>query len=111
MPRITNNELVNRIIAATDEDRIDWQPTAKPREFSASFGGKWTLVISQGGVDNRGQLVSTLNVRDSEGERIVGIDSEEDERIHGLHEMARRHALKIDDALADLLKEIDKPKN
>ena len=110
MPRITNHELINRIIIATDEDRVDWQPTARPREFTASFGGKWTLVLFPG-LNSRGILIFSLEVKDSEGETIVEITSEEDERIPELHEMARRHALKIDEALVDLLNEIDKPKN
>jgi hypothetical protein len=109
MARVTNHELINRIIVATDQDRIDWQPTAMPREFTASFGGKWTLILSQG--IERGDFVSALGVKDSEGDTIVQVDSNEDIRIHELHEMARRHALKIDDALTDLLNEIEKPKN
>jgi hypothetical protein len=76
-----------------------------------SFGAKWTLLLSQG-IDSRtGTFTSTLDVKDSEGEDIVSIGTDEDARIHELHEMARRHALKIDEALADLLNEIDKPKN
>jgi hypothetical protein len=103
MPRITNHELLNRIIVATDQNRIDWQPTAKPREFTASFGGKWTLALFQA------VSIIMLDVKDSGGEIIVRITSQEDARIADLYEMARRHALKIDEALTDLLNEIDKP--
>jgi len=106
MPRITNYELISRIYSATDQDRIDWQATARPQEFTASFGGKWTLVLSTSSLN-----IVVLDVKDSEGETIVRITSREDERISDLHDMARRYALKIDKALADLLNEIDKPKN
>jgi hypothetical protein len=108
MTRITNHELANRIIVATDQDRIDWQPTARSQEFTASFGGKWTLVISH--YFSALQDMYGLEVKDSEGEIITRVTSLEDHRIQELHEMARRYALKIDEALADLLKEIDKPK-
>ena len=108
MPKITNHELINRIIVATDQDRIDWQTTARSQEFTSSFGGKWTLVLSH--YFTALQDVYALEVKDSEGEILNRVTSLEDNRIQELHEMARRHALKIDEALADLLKEIDKPK-
>jgi hypothetical protein len=106
MPKITNNEFVGSLVAATQQDRIDWQPTGLPQEFSASFGGKYTLLV-RSSFGPRCQL----DVKDSEGTTIVRIDQDEDLRISELYEMARRHALKIDEALADLLSEIDKPKN
>ncbi len=105
MQKVTNAELVQRIITATEEGRIDWQPTAKPQEFTANFGGKWTLVIFDWGPGSR------LDMVDSEGELLIRVVSEENLRVPELHEMARRHALKIDEAVVDLLNEIDKPKN
>ena len=50
-----------------------------------------------------------LDVKNSEGETIIRITPYDDIRILQLFELARRHALKIDEALADLLKEIDNP--
>ncbi len=108
MAKVTNYEFASRIIMATDQGRIDWQPTAQAREFTASFGGKWTLLVSQPMSE---QFHAVLTVKDSEGETIIRIVSTEDPRLDDLHEMARRMALKIDDALVDLLSEIDKPKD
>ena len=108
MPKITNQELVSSLYAATYEDRIDWQPTGEPDVFTASFGGKWTLALSRR-INNEGTWVSLLEVRDTEGQRILLVTRFDDDRLPELYEMARRHALKIDEALADLLKEIDKP--
>ena len=107
MAKITNYEFLERIIVATEQEKIDWQPTGSPREFTASFGGKWTLLVSQEFIGN---APCALSVKDSEGDTIVRIGTADDPRVDALHEMARRHALKIDDALADLLNEIDKPK-
>lgn len=114
MPRITNQEFINRVLVATEQGRIDWQVTAEPRMFTASFGGKWSLVLSQAFTGFTAQtgpeFKSTLAVKDSEGDNILSIDNEEDRRIDEIHELARRHALKIDEALTELLNEIDKPK-
>jgi len=52
-----------------------------------------------------------LELKNSEGETMVRFYESDDVRIPVLQESARRHALKIDEALAGLLKEIDRPKN
>jgi hypothetical protein len=109
MPKITNHELVNGLFVATEQDQIDWQPTAKPQEFAASFGGKWTLLISEGFTGVPLQFTRQLYVKDSEGTTMVRIADSDDSRIPELYEMARRYALKINEALADLLNEIKKP--
>jgi hypothetical protein len=110
MPRITNHELINRILVATDENRVDWQPTASFNQFTASFAGKWTLLIDRNQV-GPDQFECRLELKNSEGDSLLTVSDADDNRIPELHELARRHALKIDDALADLLNEIDKPKN
>jgi len=108
MPKVTNQQLVNTLYAATYEDRIDWQPTGEPAAFTASFGGKWTLVFHRR-LASDGGYVTLLELQDTEGQVILVITSFDDERLPEIYELARRHALKIDEALADLLKEIDKP--
>ena len=110
MPKITNYQLVDSILLATDQDRIDWQATAKPQEFAASFGGKWTLLIREGFTGSPPRFARELYVKDSEGTTMVRITDSDDHRIPDLYEMSRRYALKINDELAELLKEIDKPK-
>jgi hypothetical protein len=109
MRRISDQELINSLIVATEEDRIDWQPSGTVDQYTASFGGKWTLVIDKG-QNSSGDDIFWLDVKDSAGENIVRLTPYDDNRIPALFEMARRFALKIDQALADLLKEIDKAK-
>jgi len=46
-------------------------------------------------------------LRNAAGEIILYIDDSDDERIARLHELARRRALKVDEAIADFLKELD----
>jgi hypothetical protein len=48
-------------------------------------------------------------MQDSTGETMLRINDSDDARISDLWELARRYALKVDDAIADLLKELDEP--
>ena len=108
MTKITNDELVSSLVKSTDQDRIDWQPTGTKDEFTASFGGKWTLLLRQ---RSAGSINQWLSLKNSEGETLLQISATEDVRISILFELARRHALKINEALADLLKEIGESEN
>lgn len=108
MPKITNVQLIDSVQTASEQGRIDWQPTGTPEQFAASFGGKWTLVIDKS-TGPGGQEIFYLDLQDSTGQSILRITNWDSERISGLYEMARRHALKVDEALADLLKELDNP--
>jgi hypothetical protein len=75
--------------------------------FSAKYGGKWALTIdkssdAEGPYDNY-----WLALTNAEGEEILKIFSANEERLDELFEMARRRALKVDEALSDLLEAID----
>ncbi len=107
MRKITNQELINSLVVATEQDRIDWEPSGTVDQFTASFGGKWTLLFDKT-EDDEGEHF-WLDVKTSEGETIVRITPHDDSRIPALFEAVRRYALKIDKALADLLKEIEGP--
>ena len=111
MPTITNFELVERLLVATDKGKVDWQPTARADEFTASFGGKWTLVLRQDWLASPLEGTYRLDFKNAEGEILVRGEEKDDQRVPALYEMARRHALSIDEALADLLNEIDRPSN
>jgi hypothetical protein len=108
MPRITDDEFLSRIYNATLDDRVDWQPTANDNQFSASFAGKFTLLATQGFFHDGG--THSLVVQDATGESILRILSERDDRVAQIYELARRQALRIDEALNELLNEIDKSK-
>jgi hypothetical protein len=106
MARISNQELFNKLLVATEQERIDWQPTGVQDQFTASFGGKWTLII-----DKSAAMPSRPNywieLRDSVGQEVLRLTTSDDNRLPELFEMARRYALKIDKAIIDLMKEID----
>lgn len=112
MAHISDEDFVHRLLGATLEDKIDWQPTAQSNHYSATFGGKWTVEVFtelRGLAAQTGQPIYTyvFGLRDASGELLLRIDSDQNARIEELHELARRRALKVDEAVADFLKELD----
>ena len=97
---ISDDEFVSKILQATEERRIAWEPTANPSYISASFGGKWTIgVLAQN---------STLKLLDAEGQQLLAI---QDTRVNRIFDLAKRQVLKVDEAIAGLLSELEKPQN
>lgn len=111
MPKIEDYEVITRLIEATNQGRVGWKETAQPRQFTASFGGKWTLLIDEDWFGSPPENEYHLLFKNSEGDTLVSITSHANPSVADLFELARRHALKIDDALADFLSELDKPQN
>jgi hypothetical protein len=105
MPK-TDAELIKKLMDSTDEKRIEWRPTATLDQYAAAFGGKWTVILdktqSSQGSDN-----FYLSLSDREGQELIRITDDEDPRIAILFEKARRRALKVDDAIEDVFKELD----
>jgi hypothetical protein len=106
MPNPGDAELVSKVLDATEAGRIDWQKTAIQAQFAAAFGGKWTVTIDKS-TNAVGEPSFWLSLENAEGETILTIDA--DPRLRRLFELARRHAFKVNDAIADFLKELDKP--
>ena len=113
MTTVSNDEFIQRLLNATTEEKIDWQPTAQGDEYTASFGGKWTLVcrrrrrmIVRGG---ESETIDVLLLKNLQGEELLRIDDDELITVTQLFVMARRHALKVNEAVADLLRELDEP--
>jgi hypothetical protein len=114
MPHISDQEFVTKVLAATLDGKIDWQPTAQYLHYSASYGGKWTILVTANWEGTIGQTAQpiyshALTLNDSTGEQLLRIEDKDDQRIKELHELARRHALKVDEAISDFLKELDEP--
>lgn len=95
-------EFVYRLTQSTDAGKVDWKATATPDQYAAAFGGKWTVTVDKG-IPEGGPEVFWLAINNADGEemlRIYGVD--------GLFEKARRRALKVDEAIQDIFKELDK---
>jgi hypothetical protein len=106
--QMNDAELVSKLYTATENARINWEKTAVPDQYAAAFGGKWTVTVDKDRTET-GQVFYSLILNDAEGQEILRITSIQDAAIPELFELARRHALRVNEAIQDLLKEIDRP--
>lgn len=103
---ITDAELINKLVDSTARGQTNWQRTATEDQYAAAFGGKWTVTVDKS-MDQHGDATFWVAINNAEGQEILRIRGYDTERLPELFEMARRHALKVNEAIADLLKEID----
>ena len=106
MAIITDQELTSKLLQGTIEGRIPWEKTEVDLQFAAKYAGKWTLTIDKSHPDDPDDHY-WLALSNEEGEEILKILSSQEARLDELFELARRYALKVDEALKDILKEID----
>lgn len=108
MPEASETQLVSTLIHKTEQNQVDWQATAVPSQLTASFAGKYTIVLSGGGL--LGNLGATLKVKNADGDELVSLNNLEEPRLQPLYELARHYVrAQVDDQLADLINELDKP--
>jgi hypothetical protein len=105
MPAMNDSELVSKLLDATDKRKIGWEKTAVGDRFAASYGGKWTLTVDRS-TDEQDRTDYYLTITNNEGDEILRILDRADNDLPTLFEKARRHALNVDEALNDLMKEI-----
>jgi hypothetical protein len=101
----TDSEFVQKLLQATEEDRVDWHPAAVEKRFNAAIGGKWTVEVDEHATD---PSIHYLTLRDSQGQELLTIGHWVDEAIPRLYEAARRRAFKVDDALSEIMRDLDK---
>lgn len=112
MPTESDKQLVSRLLQSTEAQQLDWEPTATANEFVTSFGGKYTVTVGDvyALVEGTPTLVSFASLKDARGETLISVNSSQFHAVADLHEAARRRAMKVDQAVADVLLELDKPK-
>jgi len=111
MAIITDQELITKLVQATDEGRIRWSKTNVADRFAAKYAGKWALTIDKADPEDPYEGPSYwLALSNAEGEEILRIYPSEDTPLHQLFDLVRRRALKIDEALGDLLQEMEPEK-
>lgn len=106
MPDMTDPELITKLLEATQRGKLNWEKTAIPDNFSVSYGGRWTLTVDKTFNDNTDRVEYYVAIANAEGEEVLRISGRQDNALPELFEQARRHALKIDQALSDLMKEL-----
>jgi|SRR5579863_2812161 len=105
MPDINDRELISKLLRATQAGKLSWETTAEPDRFAASYGGRWTITVDKT-INNEGASDFFLTITNAQGEEVLRIWDQPDNVLPKLFEQARRHALKVDEALGDLMKEI-----
>jgi hypothetical protein len=105
MPDINDKDLIASLLRATQAGKLGWESTSTPDRFAASYGGRWTLTVDKSTNDND-DTYFYLTISNAQGEEILRIWGQRDNVLPKLFERARRHALRVDEALGDLIKEI-----
>jgi hypothetical protein len=106
MPHASEEQLVAKLLEKTNQEQVEWQPTARPGQLTASFAGKYTILLTGGGL--LAPLGTTLKVKNADGDELVSLDTLHEPRIATLYNLAEQFVRKhVDDQLADLMKELD----
>ena len=106
MPDIRDAELIAKLLQATQNKKLAWEKTGAPDQFAASYGGKWTLTVDKSDDERGPGWDYYLSITNSSGEEVLRILDQPDNELPKLFEQARRYALRVDEALSDLIKEI-----
>lgn len=106
MPHASEDQLVAKLLERTKQEQVDWQATAVPSQLTASFAGKYTILLSSSVL---GHVTTTLKVKNADGDELVSLDALHEPRLALLYDLAEQFVRKhIDDQLTDLMKELDK---
>ena len=113
--------LIDRLRKLSDENQVPWVETADERAFQAALKG-YTVTIAQDYAgqdwgqavyvyairihDTLGKLLETATERDFPAEYRFAQKKTAAEALQDLHDVARRKALKVDQALDDLLRSL-----
>lgn len=100
-------ELVNKLTKSTLGGKTKWQATAQQAQYVASFKGKWSVLVDEYPGQNYPTSWS-IRIQDADGTEMLRVNSEEYPPVEGLYEAARRSALNVDEAINDILKDLDK---
>jgi hypothetical protein len=104
---ITDTELISKLLQATEDRKITWEKAEVVDQFVAKYAGKWTLTIDKAANPEDQETTYWLALSNVRKEEILSVHSSDEGRLDRLFELARRRALKVDEALSDLLKEIE----
>jgi hypothetical protein len=103
--------VMNKVYAGTKADALDWQPSEDPNIFAAKLTD-YTLSLERAPETEKTPEGFNFSIVNSDGLVLQELDSHLATK-HGFAEMkdlfdrARRHAVDIDGALDDLIRELD----
>lgn len=105
-------ELLNELIRATEEGRVNWRPTARVNEFTASFRGHFSALVSREDDDK-----CHLRIVDEDDRDLLHIVDHNPitqsdspfvgntiiQSVRRLYDLAYRNGLKVDKAIDEIL--------
>jgi hypothetical protein len=96
-----DSQFLDYLSATTDAGRIPWQPTAAENQFTASFKGKYNVVVGTG---REGSWLKMTN--ELEQAMLFIADGEDPRgRVEHIFDAARRIALNVDTAIDEIIQE------
>jgi hypothetical protein len=95
-------KLVEQLLDKTKKRVLSWEPTAEEDEFVSTLGGNISFTVREGGVR------SFLIMRDDRDRVLLTVSTYEVNDVSQLYAEARRQALKVDESLDDILKQLAK---
>ncbi len=103
------------LLQKTRTRRLRWEPTANATVFVVAIGGQFTALISKTSIrDNFGDTsdLYELQLKDDQDRILVEVNNDTDgvplSDLIELYDLARRHGLKVDQKLDQILGELGK---
>jgi hypothetical protein len=108
---VSMSDLVAEVVEKTDAELIPWEATADPKVFTAPMGGSYLLRMKETtAVSPPKAIYYLLQIADSDGDVIVGANSNSFPAIAEIFKKARNQALGIDKAINSVIEDLRKLK-
>ena len=105
----SDTALVQKLLDSTVTGKVAWEPSGITDQFKCNFVNKWTVTVDKGYDDESDATYFWLTLIDfAKGTELLRLYSTDVPSVPQLFEVARRQALRIDEAISDLLRELDK---
>lgn len=97
---MTNKDkaLIDFIVDATAKGTMRWEPTASENEFLATLRGSHIVTITRNDQDP-----DVLTLRNANGQEILVLDGNDDNRINRIHRSAQRNAFDVDKTIDEII--------
>ena len=105
------NELIKKLISATEQKKISWDKTSRDTEYKVVLGS--SMVTTDNWVDVDGEDCIDMAIWNSNGDKISSIvfvrqDSETDyNELMRLYITAKNDYLKVDETIAEILSHLE----
>lgn len=94
--------LVEQLLDKTRKRALTWEPTAREDEFISTLGGNVSFTV------RIGKTREVLILRDDHDRTLLSVTSDDVSEVSQLYAEVRRQALRVDESLDDVLKQLAK---